>query len=228
MSCLNFFISECKRFEKIAKEHEMSCEQTYVSLYNNVQQKEYGFGGEMLHRGFYCPSVVADIIIGNVKRGIVSKSFGAKMPHYVYGFIDGSLSTIEHIDSYSCTKEYIIRQNDVETGILFSSELGIQSVCECCYQDNKINSYTYCLYDSFNHKIVELTKEIYEYSSDSMTVTVHRFLNTPKRILQQEEYTFSLQNGYLLSYTVKPLNKTFNTAVDFQNFKYKVSIRRKV
>jgi len=224
----DYFSSECQRFEKIAKEHEASYEQTYNQFYNEVQQKEFGFGGEMLHRGFYCPSIIADIIIGNVSRGKHSKLLGITKPQYVYGFVNNMLSTIEHTDSYTSTKEYIIRQGKNEIGVLFSSELGIQSVCECCYQDNKINSYTYCLYDSFKHKIVELTKEIYEYSSDSMTVTVHRFLNTPKSILQQEEYTFSLQNGYLSSYTVKPLNKVFDLAINPQDIQYNVRIKRKV
>lgn len=34
---------------------------------------EYAKGGESIHRGYYCPSLVYDLVVGNVKRGRLYK-----------------------------------------------------------------------------------------------------------------------------------------------------------
>ncbi len=39
---------------------------------------EIGLGGELMHRGYYCPSLIEDVVVGNTKRGRISKRTTSK------------------------------------------------------------------------------------------------------------------------------------------------------
>lgn len=54
---------------------------------------QYTIGGETLHRGYYCPSLIKDIVIGNCNRGrLVRNTKKAKKITYEYGICDNQLS----------------------------------------------------------------------------------------------------------------------------------------
>ena len=46
--------------------------------------REYSKGGESTHRGYYCPSPVIDLLIGNVSRGRLLKRRPAVNYDYIY------------------------------------------------------------------------------------------------------------------------------------------------
>ena len=46
---------------------------TFEQISKTVVRREQATGGGTMHRGFYCPSIVEDIIIGNINRGKLIK-----------------------------------------------------------------------------------------------------------------------------------------------------------
>ena len=79
---------ECNRI----KEEILLFKKTYITLFEayskKVTRNEIGLGGELMHRGYYCPSIIADIIAGNVRRGqIVKTHMGQKKGKYIFGFV---------------------------------------------------------------------------------------------------------------------------------------------
>lgn len=57
----------------------------FTEIEKRVVKKEFSRGGECLHRGFYCPSPVLDIVIGDCKRGKLIKN-PRKTPDFEYWF----------------------------------------------------------------------------------------------------------------------------------------------
>lgn len=61
-----------------------------------------GKGDECIHRGYYCPSLIKDIVIGNCKCGGIIKRRTAKSERdlsYEYGFCDDQLIFVRQIFS---------------------------------------------------------------------------------------------------------------------------------
>ena len=64
---------ECDRFQEVAHTYKKTCNTIYKDLLNDVVRTEYARGGETIHRGYYCPSPVYDIIVGGASRGRLLK-----------------------------------------------------------------------------------------------------------------------------------------------------------
>ena len=97
--CYSFLLEDSRELLNMAltvskEEHEERM-QKCKELVNTYQ---YAVGGELLHRGYYCPSPVKDIVMGNCNRGKMIKhpiKFEQKMM-YEYGFCDDQLLLIKH------------------------------------------------------------------------------------------------------------------------------------
>ena len=111
-----------------------------------VVHQQYGVGGLCLHRGYYCPSIIADIIVGNVSRGKLLKKLPTNVrPDYIYGFdTEGCLRVAKQADR--C--EYIIFQDHTEIGVVISNRGDIEAISECRYDERKLVSYAWGLYDA--------------------------------------------------------------------------------
>lgn len=70
---------------------EQQAEKHYVLM-------EYGKGGAVLHRGFYCPSPVFDLIVGNTNRGVLTKHRPKK---FDFIFYKDELDRLIVVDWYS-------------------------------------------------------------------------------------------------------------------------------
>lgn len=195
------FIIECNRLAEIVEQYRGECQLIYERLKNEAVREKFAVGGEKIHRGFYCPSPIIDVV-GNANRGKLLKRLTARSkPTYRYSFDrDGRLIIAEH-GGY---KEIIIRRDDVETGILFTKKWGIYAVSECIYNGEKIQSYVFGLYDEGEKCINEYSKETYEYSENGLeTVDWRRFSNyLGRQTLEHEKYHFSHKDGYLSQYKV--------------------------
>ena len=80
---------------------------------------EYSVGESALHRAYYCPSLILDIIHGNTKRGRATK----KKPigtDYVYGFdCENRLITVDRGNQ----RETILYDGCYELGLMKQREL---------------------------------------------------------------------------------------------------------
>ena len=207
----SFFRAECDRFKQIAEEYGALCPEQYEKLQSEVVSIKYGVGGECFHRGYYCPSMVSDIVIGNYNRGrLYNNSPKTATPTYVYGFNAAhKLITIqENVDAK--VAEFILHQDGRELGFLFSENRGLEGLTECTYCDGKLKSYSTCVYFEPDGTICDFRSEVYEY--DKNQLTVHWYEYIPKQSSQiskvkesifHDAFIFQLEDNMLKSYTVR-------------------------
>lgn len=76
-----------KECDRINKKVEILKEK-YIDLYDSYSKQvvryEVGVGGELMHRGYYCPSLVEDIIVGNAKRGRIAKRITSRTKNSLF------------------------------------------------------------------------------------------------------------------------------------------------
>lgn len=155
-------------------------DQALSALPSLLQQKEflralpyntsYGFGGLNLHRGWYCPSIISDIVIGNCSRGrIVTKPRSSK---YSYKYFINHKNELCLIESFyqgqyvSC--EYILHEENIVRGYTILPSNVIIRYSEELYV-NGINSlYHYLDYNPTNNSPYNYHYESYSIHADKM------------------------------------------------------------
>ena len=219
---------ECDRLQEVAHTYKKTCSTIYKDLLNDVVRTEYARGGETIHRGYYCPSPVYDIIVGGASRGRLLKDMKRikKNPDYTFGFnANNELIVIQN----SFYREYIVRDQHTELSIIFSKYC-IEAITECRYVDNQIQSYIYCLL--LEGKVDEYRKEEYFYGDEGLQfVDWYHFMpmriHIPKEITElvfdkgekmppiysHEKYEFTHKNGYLYQYREIPVNDSLNKSI---------------
>ncbi|XEC94050.1 hypothetical protein AB6A23_22320 [Paenibacillus tarimensis] len=76
---LDAFVKVIAELVSVKHEYADQLPQLRVAAEKNIVRLAYSKGGEVIHRGFYCPSPVMDIIIGGMKRG---RLFKKKIPNW--------------------------------------------------------------------------------------------------------------------------------------------------
>jgi len=207
----SFFRAECNRFKQIASEHGALCREQFAKMQSEVVCVKYGVGGECFHRGYYCPSMVSDIVVGNCNRGRLYNNYPkTATPTYIYGFnAEHKLVTVEKFDTAK-VDELIVRQNGRELGFRFSERWGIEEISECTYSDGRLKTYSTCVYHEYDGTISEFCSEVYEYDKDRLTVHWYRYIPKPsskinkvKESLFHDAFIFELEDNMLKSYTTE-------------------------
>lgn len=219
------FKLECNRFSLIAKKHLLNCQKTYSALISNIKRKEYSTGGELLPRGFYCPSPIYDIVTGNCNRGKLLKRITSRSkPTYEYCFNnDNKLIIVNHL--YKKCSEFLEYADNIVVGITFSrgENVEIISVIECLYDTNgRIVSYTVAN-SSFNDcHMDQLYKELYLYNQKGLyKAEIFDYLDDNQGgIVNHDIYSFKHDDGYLNEYKVETSY--------FKNDVYKISVKRRL
>jgi len=233
------YILECERLANVVKEYVPLLQTLKDKLNQEIATEEYSTGGEVLHRGFYCPSPIIDIVIGNSKRGrILQRMTQESKPTYKYGFnADGELILVTNIiyDINAIGTEIIIPNDNKEIGISFQDCCGerkIGRISECIYHDDQLVTYIEGAYCSFEDRVFSLKKEEYLYPDKSLeTAFMYFFTNDKVRpILTHQEYRFKHDNeGYLLCYVSIDHPGSSSREEPFWNGQvYDVRIKRKV
>jgi len=218
-------ILECERLARIINAYAPQLQALKDKASQEVVTEEYGTGGEILHRGFYCPSPVIDIVIGKGKRGKVLRRMTKKSrPTYRYGFnADEHLSLITDFrhDIDAIGTEIIIREEEKEIGIGFQEWEGkqrLEQVSECVYCGDQLSTYTVGQYFDFGfeNRMTGYRKEAYVHSDEGLhTVYVYDFMEALKPnpfsrgfpegrgpSLGHLEYKFKHEGGYLSQFAV--------------------------
>lgn len=222
---------ECIRVEQIARKYIKKFESYWEEAKNKVVREEYAPQSSM-YRGTYCPSLIEDIVLGNVKRKALYKRRPKMAKSYFqYGFDkDNNLVLVEYFSNpniYYC--EVIFRENNYELGIKCRPLVGYSDflICECYYENGKLSSYA--LYTYFEEAGIErFDKEIYEYSQEQMIVHALDYNNIPKPQLSKTKYTFVLENDYLKSYTAEEYLGDKRKDSTWGSAGWQVGIERKV
>lgn len=64
----NYCKKKCEYYDTLSKEYSPRYNELYSKVTSNIVRKEYSSKGSEIHRGFYCPSPVQDVVIGNCKE----------------------------------------------------------------------------------------------------------------------------------------------------------------
>ena len=147
----NDFINEHQKVIEVIDQYRGRSWQRYEEMRKKVVREEFAVGGELMNRGYYCPSLIEDIVVGNAHRGkILQRLTKRSKPTYQYGFDkDGNLLTVVSLsDDEECNRyEFIVRDGNCEIGIMFQKEWGLTAVSQCEYSsDGKLQSYTFFLW----------------------------------------------------------------------------------
>ena len=149
-----------------------------------VVHTEYAVGGT-IHRGYYCPSPIQDIIVGGTKRGVLRKKPDMKEKTHVYGFDSkGRLVYVEHPWN---AQECIFWSDNREISIVYDSAWGdktkIAMICEAVYEQSQLQKYTEYKVSPF-HWVMDFTREEYTYSSLGLSAAVFQSYVSDKAVTE--------------------------------------------
>lgn len=214
----------CEYYNSLLEVNSEKYNEFYSRVTKNITKKEYGSKGDVIHRGYYCPSPVQDIVIGNSKRGKLTKNRKRVLSTgYEYGFDKNnrlicvrcietsSIEFIEYKENYSIGYEFDISESKPQ----------IQSINECFFDDlGRIILYI----NAFRQidKFKELQYEQFEYSE--FGICIDYFVNYIYGIVSYKGYVFHHnKDGYLSSFDIVSLNDKSK-----ENETYSIRIKRKV
>lgn len=209
---MEFVIEEIKKTISILKKISPECDKLYKITKEKVVTKKYASGGDLITRGYLCPSPISDIVSGNCSRGKMIKDLSrSKKISYEYGFDkNNNLIIVNYL--ISDLHEFLLYDDDnVVLGIVFkyssNQKCDILLINKCIYDDKgKIISYiqSECL---DNNLISFMNIENYSYLqlklkyADVSQVAIDN--ETP--VINHNKYIFEHDdNGYLEYYSIEP------------------------
>lgn len=161
---------------KITKEEH---EKNLQKCKEEITRWQRAVGGQVIHRGYYCPSRIEDVVIGNNNRGRLIKRKTAKSERelsYEYGFCNERLIFIRHTyDEGIQEREYILYSGNKQIGYTFDSNMRLRTISECTYQDNKLMSYLR-IHVFQDNSVSECVKELYEYEEGMLHSVLRYYL----------------------------------------------------
>lgn len=167
-----------------------------------IAEIQYARGCLLPHRGYFCPSLIQDIVIGNARRGrLIRHPRKASIPEYTYGFdLAGKLICVEKEVNF----EWIFYEADRrQVGLtFFKRNASIIDVSVCQYDEQgRLLSYLYGYSYTLNGTPMGIRSEQYQYDADQMNVTISDYFQSGKNFMaKQRGYCFTLENGALKSY----------------------------
>ena len=161
-----------------------------------------------LPRGYYCPSPVLDLIVGNCKRGKILKRLTSRsrVSHrYIYG--DQGLMIIEYIGDKGitdcCNREYLLREELKTIGVSFDRAGRINQVSEELFEDGRITDYFRARFNGLdgNYRLYHSDHEQYSYDERGLCQCNFKYASHGYwPVINRETYIFNRANGYLQSY----------------------------
>ena len=155
-----------------------------------------------LHRGYYCPSLTYDLVVGGVKRGKLLRRFTKNSKTYFqYGFDkDEHLIWSKHFFNNEHVKtEYLVYTDERVLGLTFCANGNIEAITEERYYNGKLQSYCYVLMLPKKEctEWVEMRKEEYTYDNEGLKscdwYSIFPFIHS----LKHERITFERDDGFL-------------------------------
>ena len=225
--------ASCERINLILPKYIEQKELLTLELERLVVRKEFAIGGKTIHRGYYCPSPIYDIIVGGCARGRLAKRPGQSEITYVYGM--DAANNVVFADSFWGGKEYIFHQGDTVLSIVFREnflQLPVVQVSECSYQNGELRSYT--LFDADGHNVTAFWREEYTYGKDGLLFAdVQRYAIAPQisddGLMMRQRYHFEHdENGYLSSFLLETYSSKDLTVPSSMEGPYQVKQKRKV
>ena len=169
--------------------------------------------GSTLHRGFYCPSPVQDIIVGNRKRGklLRRETKRSNVSHrYVFNK-DSELLSIDNLYNGNVfATEHLQRRGSQIYGFTIDKADRVYAVSEELYHDDVLEHYTvvYYLFVKGTYSVTKTYDEHYRYNEQGLCECDYLICDYPIGHIQKQTYRFVCQDGYLISYCAIENNNT--------------------
>lgn len=198
----------CRNFNEIMSFLEKDNYQSaFDQIDKTVVRREQASGGEGMHRGYYCPSIIEDIVIGNINRGRLIKKLSKQKIDYTYGFdaLNRLVTVINHTEVGNIY-EYVLYIDHIQYGVQYGYSFGkeyLHLISKCYYVDNKLTSYEQYLCEYLSKGFAEYSGEFYHYQEDEMDVESVYFFNRPtgeSYLSRNHEYKFRISKGFLTDY----------------------------
>ena len=125
--------------------------------------KKYSTGGKTLQRGYYCPALVKDKIVGNISRGRLTKK-QPKAFDFQYYF-DGS-GVLRLSEDRTCT-EVILHEGKREVGLAIDPYSNFYRLALCDYEQDLPRQYM--SFSVIADAFCELYLEKYKYQDGFLT-----------------------------------------------------------
>lgn len=141
-----FMLKERERLSQKADCYKPLRQKLYEQAVSSAVRKEYSNNECGMHRGYYCPSPVDDLVTGGLKRGKLMKRItkNAKPDHeYLFDSNDKLVAVNSLLDWKTTETEILIYEDNLVTGITFDSyDNSISEISESVYDsDNRIQSF---------------------------------------------------------------------------------------
>lgn len=169
----------------------------------NTVKTQYGIGGAVLWRGYYCPSPVIEIVITNVKKGRLSNK-PVNNADFMYCFNkENNLCMVDFL--HLKQQEFIIDNGNSQFSLLMSSMDGIVFICKIIYDSSgKILSFLVC---SPNEKHGLLNKEEYSYENNLVSeMRMFQLVYGKTNFMTHNKFVFQHDDkGFITSYLTEEL-----------------------
>ena len=194
-------------FEQYAKTYKNAFDSEFDKAMNTVVREELSSGSDMT-LGYYCPSPVEDLIIGNVHRGNLLKRITKRSkPDTKYGFSeDGKMAVFVDLPPEGYTdydvRGFVLYDKRTITYICFrKSEERTEPewIAQGEYDtQGKIIRYTLGLFIGF--RCNEIQQQIYSYGDERMENVIFWGFLSANRIRQDIYRLHHDSNGYLIGF----------------------------
>ena len=171
---------------------------------DNASKEEYCVGST-LHRGYYNPSPVYDIIVGNTSRGRISKKPSAdKVTHRYFFDRENELFKVDNIyQSKTAYTEWLYRENNVRYGFTVDCGMHLSAVTKESYQEGRLVTFAlvHCIYKNNKYEFYKYHEETYQYDIEGLHLCNFISLANHSSYLVNKVYAFKRENGFLVSYS---------------------------
>ncbi len=183
--------------QKFLRENQMAAYQEAT-----VHHEEYAVQCKYIHRGYYCPSPVVELIVGRIKRGKLLKRRTARSRiAYRYVFCDSK--RIHYVERFcengTRIPEYLVYDGDCVYG--FTVEDGkLTEITKEIYENGRIVRFLYLLPFVRENKfeIMEFRQECYFY--DDLGIAECELITIMEEFIANRRYRFGRCDGYLVDY----------------------------
>lgn len=226
------FQRECLRFAALAEEYKDTAAELYNNAEKSIVREECAVRGEVLHRGYYHPSPIFDIVIGRCNRGNLLKRINKRSKiTFRYGFDESNRLVVVKNCSNSINeqKELIIYSDNTVLGISIDSDGTIYYLCEEVYDNDKLIELTRAAYCNHSNEISDLHKEKYLYDSFGLKTADMYMYNPNILLLRHIQFNFQHdEEGYLSKYTCVEFDSKNANDSSANDYWYDVYDKRKV
>lgn len=141
----------------------------------NEAYKQYSKGGETIHRGYYYPGLVLDLIAKGASRGHLYKRMPQNAKYsYEYTFDENGrmIKVIKRQgDKIPPTEEYFVYEKDTIISFIFGD--GLEGISKCDFKDDNLIMYTFVRFRFWekSNSIAEYSCEKYSYENGLFKVS---------------------------------------------------------